>query len=77
MSHSTQSGAAPPPAEIQSRARELFERVGLRQAAANLQVSPGALARVLAGAPCRRGTVALMTLALGSSAVATKGEKRS
>jgi hypothetical protein len=75
MNHNAHSATGAPPAEIQTKARELFERVGLRQAAAELQVSPGALARVLAGAPCRRGTVALMTLAL-SATTQTKGTRK-
>lgn len=58
------AGASPLPPELRARAEAVMVREGPAGAAAKLNISVGALTRGLAGAPVRRGTVALLRLAL-------------
>jgi predicted DNA-binding protein (UPF0251 family) len=58
------TGTAAPTPELTEAARGLMADFGAKEAAQRLGVSQSALLRIVAGAPVRRGTVALASAAI-------------
>lgn len=61
-------GSEPLPSDLRSAAEQLLRSEGPARAAERLHVSPNTLLRGCAGAPVRRGTVALMRQAMQEAA---------